>query len=307
MKNVNLEKTIAYTRKHYVNILSKTIIYALLIGIGYAYLYPLFFMISSSLMSIDDLVSPIVSWIPRSIYLDNYEIAWKVLDANKALFQSIFMAGLPAILQTVATALVGYGLARFEFPLKKLWLFLVVATFLIPAQVTVIPKYMLFDRLKIVGTPLASFLPAIAGQGIKSSIFVLMFYNFFKMMPKAFDEAAEIDGAGSLQIFFRIALPTAVPAIVVAFIFSFVWYWNETYISGLFFGDKIRTLPLKLRDFVSQYQSMYPTEDGSTENRINEGIRMAGTFITILPLLIMYLVLQKQFVESIEKSGITGE
>lgn len=285
----------------------KLSVYVLLLGIGFVYLYPLIYMIVSSLMSSSDLVNPTVKWVPTTFYIGNFKIAIKVLEVSKAIFTSVYMAAIPAILQTVSCAIVGYGFARFEFPLKKLWMVLLIAAFIIPVQVTLVPKYMLFDAYKMINTPLPSFLPAILGQGIKGSIFVLIFYQFFKSYPVVLDEAAEIDGAGKFTTFLKIALPMSIPAIVVAFLFSFVWYWNETYLAGIFFGKIIQTLPMRLQSFVDSYNRLYPGSDGSTVNRLNESIRMAGTLITITPLLILYLILQKQFVESVDKTGITGE
>lgn len=293
--------------KHFKDPATKTIIYIVLIGIGYAYLYPLLYMITSSFMTVDDLVNPTVVWIPTKLTLENFRRAWTVLDATKALLNSVYTSTLPALLQTLVTALIAYGLSRFEFPLKRLWIVLMLATFLIPTQVTLVTKYMLFSQLRLTGTIFSSILPATLGQGIRSAIFILMYYNFFNMLPKAFDEAAELDGANSFQIFYKIILPLSLPAIVTAFIFSLVWYWNETLLSGLLMGNNIKTLPLALRDFVARYAVLFPTADGSAANRINEGIRMAATMITILPLLVTYLILQRYFVESLERTGITGE
>ena len=127
-----------------------------------------------------------------------------------------------------------------------------------------------------------------------------------EIYPKAFDEAAEIDGAGKIKVFLKIAMPMAIPAVVVSLIFSFVWNWNETFNISLYNKD-IQTLPMQLNIFVERYREMYPTTDGSEVNRLNESIRMAATLITIAPLIALYIALQKQFVESIEKTGITGE
>jgi len=127
------------------------------------------------------------------------------------------------------------------------------------------------------------------------------------MLPRTFDEAAELDGANSFQIFYKIMIPLSVPALVTTFIFSLVWYWNETLLTGMLLGNEVKTLPLALRDFVAKFALMFPSADGSAANRINEGIRMSATLITILPLLITYLILQRQFVESLERTGITGE
>ncbi|AUS97526.1 ABC transporter permease [Clostridium thermosuccinogenes] len=288
-------------------LLKKLITYALLLGIGFVYLYPLMFMIVNSLMDVSDLVNPTVRWVPTRMYFGNYRIAYKVLDASKTFGVSLVMAGLPALFQTACCAVVGYGFARFEFPLKRLWMLLLVITFIIPGQVTMVPRYMLFDAYGMINTPLPSMIPALLGQGIKSTIFVLVFYQFFHSYPKVLDEAGEIDGAGKLKIFLKIALPMSVPAIVVAFLFSFVWYWNETYLAGIFFGKTIQTLPMRLQSFVDSYNRLYPTSDGSAVNRLNESIRMAGTMLTIVPMLLMYTVLQKQFVESVDRAGITGE
>lgn len=285
----------------------KLFVYVLLLALGFVYLYPLLFMSVNSLKDSSDLVNPTVSWVPTRFYLGNYTIAMKVLQFGKALVSSLIMAGVPAILQTASCALIGYGFARFNFPLKNFWMILLLAAFLIPTQVTLVPKYILFDAYKMLDKVWPSFLPALLGQGIKGSIFVLIFYQFFKSYPIVLDEAAEIDGAGKFATFFRIALPMSVPAIVVAFLFSFVWYWNETYLAGIYFGKEIQTLPMRLQSFVNSYSALYPGSDGSTENRLNESIRMAGTLITIAPLILMYIVLQKQFVESVDRTGITGE
>ncbi|OAA31944.1 ABC transporter permease [Kosmotoga arenicorallina S304] len=288
-------------------IAARFILYFILISIGYAYLYPLLYMFTTSFMTVEDLVNPTVSWIPSKMTLENFKKSWNVLEASKTLLNSVYLSAIPSILQTLVTALIAYGLSRFKFPLKRLWLFLILATFLIPTQVTIVTKYMLFSRLGIIGNPLVSFLPALTGQGIRSSIFILLYYNFFNMLPKAFDEAAELDGANSFQIFYRIFLPLSIPAIITTFIFSLVWYWNETLLTGMLLGNEIKTLPIALRDFAAKFALMFPAADGSAANRINEGIRMAATIITILPLLITYLVLQRQFVESLERTGITGE
>jgi len=288
-------------------LLMKLVVYALLIGIGFIYLYPILYMLVSSFMNLDDLVNPSVTWLPNQIYLGNYQRALRVLNYFETLWLTLFSAGIPAILQTIVCALAGYAFARFEFPLKRLWLVLVVATFIIPVQVTLIPRYILLNNYGLIGSLNANFLPAALGQGFRSSIFVLIFYNFFKTYPKSLDEAAVMDGASKLRVFIRIALPISIPAIIVSVPFSFIWYWNETYQTSLFIGSGNMTMPIRLESFVAEFNRLYPTIDGSPVNRINESLRMAGTLLTIAPLLLLYLCTQKQFVESVETTGITGE
>lgn len=280
--------------------------YFLLIGFGFIYLYPIIYMVVSSLFSLNDLTDPAVRWIPRALYFDNFREAFITLDFLKSLGFSILTSLVPALLQTVATAVIGFGLARFPVPLKKLWLVLIVATFLIPYQVTTLPRYLMFDSYHMLESVWPTFLPALFGQGYRSAIFLLVFFSFFSSYPKSMDEAASIDGAGRLQIFYRIALPAAKSAIVMSFLFSFVWYWNEVSQSALYFGQSITTLPIQLQNFTSRYVQLAEAGDG-TFMRLNESISMAGILLSILPLIIMYCFLQKQFVESIERSGITGE
>ncbi|WBL14657.1 carbohydrate ABC transporter permease [Sutcliffiella sp. NC1] len=284
----------------------KAFIYILLIGIGFVYLYPLLYMGSYSLKSLSDILNPLVNWIPTQLYLDNYGRANDVLKFLPTLVQTLYVTVLPAVVQTVVAAVIGYGFARFEFPFKKTLIVFVLATFIIPPQLTMIPRYVFFNELGILGNIQSFLIPASLGQGINSAIFILIFYQFFRMIPKSLEEAAQLDGAGYFRIFFTIAIPMAVPAFIISFLFSFVWYWNETYLAALYFGNSLTTLPLELNKFVATYNQLYAGADG-TDSNINEGIRMAGTVLTILPLLIVYFLTQKWFVEGIDRSGITGE
>ena len=281
--------------------------FLILAGIGFIYLYPILYMIVGSFLSPEDLVDPAVSWIPTSVYFGNFVKAWNTLHFLPSFLSSVVMTAAPAALQCLCTACIGYGLARFEFPLKKLWMALVIATFIIPGPVTLVPRYVMYYTYGFIDTPLPSFIPALLGQGLRSAIFILIFWQFFRSYPKALDEAAEIDGAGRLKVFWRIAMPMASSAIVLCLLFSFVWYWNETAQSGLYFGKVIQTLPMRLNNFAASYQSMYNKTNLTTTSRLNESISLAGTFLSILPMLLLYLFLQKQFVESIERSGIAGE
>jgi len=294
-------------RADHMGLARLTAYYFILVGIGFIYLYPVIYMIITSFMSPEDLVDPAVNWIPTQIYFGNFIKAYNVLDFFRSFINSLYLSLGPAILQTLSAAIVGYALGRFDFPLKRVWLILIIATFIIPSQVTLVPRYMMFHTYGFTNTPLPSIVPAIFGQGMKSTIFILIFYQFFRSYPKSFDEAAELDGAGKFRVFCKIALPMALPAIVVSILFSFVWYWNETAQSGLYFGSAIRTLPMKLSSFADQYKRIYVKTDAHTLNSLNEAISMAGTFLSIVPLLIMYIVLQRQFVEGVERSGITGE
>jgi multiple sugar transport system permease protein len=283
----------------------KTAVYLLLIGIGFIYLYPLLFMLVNSFMSLDDLVNSMVKWIPTTLYTENYIKALKVLDYKNTLLQTLMVAGIPSILQTVSSSVIGYGFARFDFPLKKLWFVLMLATFIVPPQITMIPTYLMFKNYHLLGSLQTFIYPAILGQGLKSALFIMIFYQFFKRLPIVLEEAAQIDGAGYLKMFYRIAVPTAGPAFIIVFLFSFVWYWNESYLSALYFGNSLTILPLELQKFTDSYDKIYPP--GSPGNQLNEAIKMSGTMLTIAPLLVVYFLLQRWFVEGVDRTGITGE
>lgn len=287
------------------------VIYALLICIGFIYLYPIIYMISSSFMSLEDLLDSSIKWIPSALNLSNYAQAARSMDFWKSLGQSILIAGIPTICNVVSCSLIGYGLARFEFPGKKIVLGIIIFSFVLPSQITMIPTYVLYSNMGILGTLWSFILPSLLGMGINGPIFILIFYQFFKQVPKVLIEAAQIDGAGYFKSFVRISLPSAVPAIITVTLFSFVWYWNESYLTemyvhGVMTSSGWTTLVIQLDNFASNYSS-YANTATNAATSLNESISMAGTMLSILPLLLMYFVLQRYFVESIDRTGITGE
>lgn len=288
------------------------VIYILLICIGFVYLYPLLYMISKSLMTRADLLDSSVSWIPSSFYIKNYVDAFTSMNFVRTFWQSIVVAGLPTLLNMVICAIVGYGFARYEFPLKKVFMGILIISFIIPPQITMMPNYLLYNDLGILDSLNAFLLPAFLGQGLKSQLYILIYYQFFRQIPQVLIEAAKIDGCGHFKSFFKIAIPSAAPAILVVFLFSLVWYWNEAYLTQLYvcgvFGDGFwNTLVVALKGFNDSYTASGASVTGETMGSLNEGIKMAATMLSILPVLLLYFVLQRQFVESVDRTGITGE
>lgn len=283
------------------------VLYALLIAIGFVYLQPLLFMLINSFKSPSDLLNPMVQWVPTEFYLGNYDKAFRVLDYPDKLLSSLLISVIPSVLQTFVASVVGYGLARFRFWGKPIIFLLLLATFIIPPQNTVIPQMLTYRDWGLLGDPLALILPAIMGQGYKSAIFVLIFYQSFISLPKVLEESARLDGASDLRIFFSVAVPSALPAYIVSFIFSTVWYWNETFLTVIFLEGGVTTLPMQLSRFTQAYENLYPPGTVNIFDRLNEAVKMSGTFLNIVPLLLMYFILQRWFVESVEMTGITGE
>lgn len=286
-------------------------IYALLICIGFIYLYPILKMLSASFMSLDDLLDSSIQWIPSRFSLSNYNQAAASMDYPRSFLQSLLITGVPTLCNLISCSLVGYGLARFRFRGHGLIMAVIIFTFVLPSQIVMIPNYVLYSDMGILGTVWSFVLPSLLGQGLNAPIFILIFYQFFKTVPKALIEAAMIDGAGHFKSFFRVSLPTAGPAFITVALFSFVWYWNESYLTelyvhGVMSSSGLTTLIIQLQNFAANYSSYAQTAvSGATS--LNESIKMAGTLLAVLPLLILYFVLQRHFVESIDRTGITGE
>ena len=297
-------------------VLGSVVVYLLLIVISFIFLYPVLYMISRSLMSRSDLLDSSAMWIPSSLTLHNYESAILTMDYWNSLLKNLYLAIVPTVAQVFISSMVGYGFARYNFPLKKLWMGILILAFLLPTQTTALPNYLVFQNLRMIDGTIRPFLiTSILGQGFKSTLCILIFYNFHRQVPQSLIEAAEIDGAGHIKAYFRIAIPLASAAIVVVTLFSFVWYWNETYLVRNYLGygttraTGLTTLMLELSAFEDSYANAYTTWASSvtSSDRINDAIRMAGTVLAIAPLMLLYFVLQKQFVESVDRAGITGE
>lgn len=294
----------------------KIVLYVLLIGISFIFLYPLLSMLSKSMMSVEDLIDSSISWIPRHVTLQNYVNAFAWMNFWSSLWDSIRVTLYPVIATVFSSALIGYGFGRYEFPLKKVLMGIMIAMFLIPTVLTYIPTTVLYNDLSIFGIHVelmdsikAFWVPALFGNGIRQTIFILIFYQFFRIIPKEYMEAAEVDGSGVLRTFFTIAIPMAAPAFLICGLYSFVWYWNETSLARLYFGSDFTTLPMALESFITMYRSMYAEGNvtlDSMNSVYNVGVQYAMTLISIAPLLIIYLFAQKWFVEGVDRSGIAG-
>lgn len=302
-----IKKLFLGNQKRY-GFLETLLIYLLLIGIGFVFIYPVLVLLSTSIKNIYDLVNPLVKWIPETLYWDNYVRAYKVMGGIKVLINSILYMGLIAVVQTFVAAVIGYGLAKYDFWCKKLIIVLIICTFIIPSEMLFLPQYIFFSKYKLVNSIYPMLLPAMFGQGYRNAIYILIFYQFFRMSPKSLDEAAAIDGAGHLKTFFFINMRMAVPAIIVDFVFSFVWNWNDTNTATRFFGGKVITVAMALQRFKDAYAGQFPfvaTNDPLL--RLNEGVEMAGAILSIIPLILLYAIVEKKLVESIDRAGITGE
>lgn len=311
---INKIKTLLFKTDFIYKTVFKLCVYLLLISVSYVFLFPLLKMISMAFMSKKDIIDPEVLWIPTSISFANFKVASFVLNLKSALWSTLWFTTLLSVSQTFITALTGFAFARFNFKLKKMWFAFILISFVIPIPIVIIPRIMMFISvqenfaMQMIGTIYPQLAMTLLGQGVNSAIAILIFYNFFKMIPYSLDEAAQIDGASSLQVFYHVIIKMSVSAITIVFLFSFVWNWNETYTTTTFVRSSIELLSIKLSTFDGNFVRMGTAIPGqSGEARINEAYKMAATFISMIPLLIIYLFAQKQFIEGIENTGITGE
>lgn len=297
--------------KWWRNLIARIAIYFVLICVGFVYLEPIFEIIAKTFMSTEDIIDPSVTWVPKNFSLNNLKVASQVMKVGTTLRNTILWSAGMALAQTLVSALTGYALSRYEFKFKNFWFVMIILAFIIPTPVTMIPRLMMFvsvqdaTSIQLIGTAIPQAGMAILGQGIYSTILILIFYTAFNMIPRVLDEAAQIDGASSLKIFWFIVVKMSATTILVVFLFSFVWNWNETYITGTLLRNNIELLPSKLNMFSNEFSSMVSAQGGAF--RLNKAYKMAATLISISPLLLLYVFVQKQFIQGIENTGITGE
>ena len=247
-KKISIHRRIAdirqnYFQLHHLSRFAWSIIRGVLIaGISFIILYPLFVKLSLSFMAERDLYDTTVRYVPRNFTFENYIMVWKFLDYPKAFTNSFMLSMMVSSLQLISCTIVAYGFARFKFPLKNMWFGLVILTLVIPPQTIMIPLFLhfrYFDILdlfeKIIGQPfnmLDSYWPfvlmSITGVGLKNGLYIYIIRQFFRGMPKELEEAAYVDGSSIFKTFTVIMLPSAVPIMITAFLFSFVWQWNDT-------------------------------------------------------------------------------
>lgn len=309
MKNKKWKKILfgSYIR---LGVVQYVVIYALLVCISFVFLYPLLQMLVTSFMGLEDLIDPTTIWIPTKVVFKNYLKASETLHLWRALKDSLLVSLIPSLCVVASSALIGYGFARHEFPLKKIWFGTVVVIFLLPTILTSIPTYVTYNRLHLLNSLKAFIYPALTGFGLRESIFILIFYLFFREIPNELIESAQMDGASSLTIFFRISIPLTLSGFLITFLYSLVWYWNETSLGLLYLKDSYTTLPMAVVNFKSLYETLFPSGSVGLESAsetYNQGVQFAGTILSILPLLIVYFFTQKWFVESADRSGIAGQ
>lgn len=314
--------SLQYTlQRRFGTLASKILLYTVLIALSFVFLYPLLYLISQSLMLPSDVSDSTVQWVPKQFDMTNYTLAWSALGGYPdrtywdAFMYSVVISFGSAFLQVFSCALAGYALGRYRFPGYTIILSLVLFSFLVPPQTILVPLFQQFSGLGWINTFWPFIVPSAMGHGVKGALFVLIFIQFFHRLPSVLEEAARIDGASSFRTFGQIMLPLARPAMLVVFLFSVVWHWNDMFYSNLYlrmpkYYNLSQTLGLFNGVGAAQFQAatagLSNTQTiGAAPTILNQV--MAASLLTILPMLVMYLFTQRYFVESVERTGIAGE
>lgn len=311
----NLKKHIeqkTLRRKGYTYIW-KLMRFVLLVGLSFMILYPVFVKFSASLKSTADMMDSTVVFIPKNPTLQNYKIVLNSVNYALTLLMTVLFCLVQSLLQLASCSLVAYGIARFKFKGHKLLFGMAVLTLIIPPQIILLPLYIrfhffgitnifqfsgIFSGVDLINTYWPFLLLSGTALGFKNGLYIYLLRQHFKNMPMALEEAAYIDGCGPFRTFLRIMLPGSVPMLVTVFLFSFVWQWNDTVYSGIFFPE-IPTLANKLYDMVF-------TTMGAGTTLMSAVLESPKFFLLITPIVILYLFTQKLFVQSISRSGIVG-
>lgn len=290
--------------------------YAILIGISYIILSPLLSILSKSFFGDSDVYNSMVYLIPAEPTLRNYELSLLRMDYWLTLLRTVLYVGSLTLIQLFICSLVGYGFARFNFPLKKLLFGCLILSIVIPSYTIMLPLYMHFRDFDPVGlfsligmgpqnwlrSAKPIYLMTVLGCGLNAGIFIYIFQQFFRGIPKELEEAALVDGAGFIRTFFQIMLPCAKPSIVTVAVFSVVWQYNDSFYASLFGVNADYQLGAKLSGLAGALDVL----DKVVNPEFQELYVNAGVVLMIIPILVVYIILQKSFIEGVERSGIVG-
>lgn len=292
----------------------------ILFGLCFLILQPLLNKLALSFMEENDLYDPTIITIPRNFTTANYKLASTLMTFQKALINSVFSSLGVAICQVVACTIVGYGFARFKFRFKGFWFACVMLCIIVPPQTFMSSLYLNFRFFDIfgifrliTGKPLnllnsvaPYFILVSTCMGLKSGLYIFLLRQYFKGVPKELEEAAYVDGCGVFRTFVKIMIPDAVPMITSCFLFAYVWQWTDSLYSSFFF-TKIKLLSATVRaipDGLSQYLVRIYGQGTTATVAYSQMMTATGLLMFIAPLILIYLVAQKGFVESLSQTGI---
>jgi len=273
----------------------------LLAGIGgFVFMFPFAWAFVSSGKSPGEIVTwPPTFWPSNPQFVENYTMIWTEAPFGRWIFNSAVITALNLTGAILSSSIVAYAFARFEFPGRNIWFFIMLSTMMIPSEVQLIPSYLIFKHLGWVNSIKPLVVPAWFGGGAFN---IFLMRQFYMSIPRELDEAAEMDGAGPLRIFLMILAPLSKPVIATAAALGFIWNWNN-FMGPLIYLNDVEKL--------TAVQGLRIFAQGVTSAQLSAGppkdnLLMAASIVVALPCLILFFVAQKYFVQGIVTTGIKG-
>ena len=271
--------------------ISKSIIYIILFFISFVCLVPFYWMIRSSLMDMSQIFTMPPIWIPKPIKFSNYKEALTMLPFGRYFLNTLFVVVFTVLGTVITSSLCAYSFSRIEWKGRDTVFGILLTAMMIPFAVTLIPTFIGWQKLGVVNSYAPLIVPAWFGGGVFN---VFLLRQFFRTRPKELDEAARIDGAGHFTIYSKIIIPLSKPSLIVVSLFSFMGSWND-FLGPLVYlndGDKF-TLSLGLMQFQGMYSAQWQ-------------YMMAAATVVLVPIVIIFFIGQKYFIEGISMSGMKG-
>ena len=293
--------------------------FLILFGLCFVILYPLIFMLSTAFRPNEQMNDPSVVWIPKSFTLDNIKDVWGVMKFEDTVVNTVILNLVASVLQVITCSITGYGFARFKFKGKGILFGIVVLMIIVPPQITTIPLYLQYAYFKpawlakvftlgkstsLINSGWTMYLPALFANGLRAGLFIFIFRQFFRGLPKELEDAAYLDGCSPLKTFLVIMCPNAKSSFLTVFLFSIVWYWNDYYVSSSFFTQN-DTVALMLKNLNTNLTQQLFDGQAVSVRQIIVWLE-AGCLLSITPILIMYVFLQRYFIEGVERSGLAN-
>ena len=277
--------------------------YVVLLGISFIILYPFALKVAQMFMSRDDLLDNTVRFIPIAPTFDNIIASMNAMQYTRALLYTMMFCIVISLLQIIVCSLAGYGFARFKFYGKNIIFFLVIMTLIVPTQVIIIPmflslRFFLGTEISLINSIWSGIILTATGMGLRSGLYIFLFRQYFKNMPRELEEAAYVDGYGVFSTFYRIIIPTSGTVITMIFLLSFAWQWTDTYMSTVFMsGEFLLASRAPLGIPLTGFQI-------NTVEVFNMFLNTSA-ILAIMPLAVIYFVCQRFFIQSVARTGLT--
>ncbi|MCB0150776.1 MAG: carbohydrate ABC transporter permease, partial [Caldilineaceae bacterium] len=279
------------------NTVAKFAIYTLLILLSITWIFPLYWMATSSLKDDPQIYTVPPVLIPNPAYWNNFYDAWTRFDFNQAAFNSVFLYSVPVtILTLISSLIVAYGFAKIPFRGREPLFWICIATMMLPWQVTMVPLFIIFKNLGWINTYWPFVVPSMFGN----AYFIFLLRQFFRSIPEELSDAARIDGAGEFGILWRIIVPLSKPAIAVVLLFRFMWSWND-YLGPLIYINTESMQPLALAIYRMRTLALSMGTTAMAYPHL-----MAVSTLVALPIILIFIFAQRTFIEGISTTGLKG-